>query len=104
MQYCYKVKVLLFIDIKIFLVVYKTQLVLFGRIYEMSLRDEACERLLENIEDAINSLERGKEECAVEKWELFPPEEIEEIVEKLRDMASKLNIKISEVDDIETEE
>ena len=68
----------------------------------MSLRDEACERLLENIEDAINSLERGKEECVVEEWELFPPEEIEEIVDQLREMASKLSIKISEVDDTES--
>ncbi len=62
----------------------------------MGEKQEACERLLDNLEDAIASLERGKEECEVENWELFPPEELEEIVEQLREMASKLHIKMAE--------
>jgi hypothetical protein len=63
---------------------------------EMGEREEACERLLDNLEDAIASLERGKEECEIENWELFPPEELEEIAEQLRNMASKLHIKMAE--------
>ena len=62
----------------------------------MGEREEACERLLDNLEDAIASLERGKEECEIENWELFSPEELEEIAEKLRTMASKLHIKMAE--------
>lgn len=62
----------------------------------MGEREEACERLLDNLEDAIASLERGKEECEIENWELFPPEELEEIAEQLRNMASKLHIKMAE--------
>lgn len=62
----------------------------------MGEREEACERLLDNLEDAIVSLERGKEECEIENWELFPPEELEEIAEHLRIMASKLHIKMAE--------
>jgi len=64
----------------------------------MGEREEACERLLDNIEDAIASLERGKEECEVDNWELFAPEDLEEIIEQLRDMASKLSIKMAEED------
>ena len=70
----------------------------------MGDREEACERLLDNLEDAIASLERGKEECEINDWELFDPEEIEEILEQLRDMASRLNVKISELDDPELDE
>ena len=62
----------------------------------MGDREEACERLLDNLEDAIASLERGKDECEIENWELFPPEELEEILDQLHDMASKLHIKMTE--------
>jgi sugar-specific transcriptional regulator TrmB len=61
----------------------------------MGERKEACERLLDNLEDALASLERGKEECEMENWELFAPEDLDEVIEKLREMASKLNLKIS---------
>ena len=69
----------------------------------MGDREEACERLLDNLEDAIASLERGKDECEMNDWDLFAPEELDEIIEQLRDMASKLNLKISE-DEFEEEE
>lgn len=68
----------------------------------MGEREEACERLLDNLEDAIASLERGKDECEIDNWELFAPEDLEEIIEQLRDMASKLSIKMAE-DDFEEE-
>lgn len=70
----------------------------------MGVREEACERLLENIEDAILSLERGTEECAGEEWELFPPEELEELIDKLRDIAVRLNVKVAQVDTTEIDE
>ncbi len=70
----------------------------------MGEREEACERLLDNLEDAIASLERGKEECEMENWDLFAPEELEEIIEQLRDMAAKLNVKMTQVDEFDTEE
>lgn len=68
----------------------------------MGEREEACERLLDNLDDAIASLERGKDECEIDNWELFAPEDLEEIIEQLRDMASKLSIKMTE-DDFEEE-
>lgn len=70
----------------------------------MGERDEACERLLDNIEDAIASLERGKDECEMNDWELFAPEDLEEIIEQLRTMAGKLNLKITELEDFVAEE
>jgi len=65
----------------------------------MTNRDEACGRLLENLEDAISILEKGKEACALDDWELFPVEEVEEIIEQLRDMVERLNVEIAELDD-----
>ena len=62
----------------------------------MGEREEACERLLDNLEDAIASLERGKDECEMNDWDLFAPEVLDEIVEQLHTMAAKLNLKISE--------
>jgi len=70
----------------------------------MGEREEACERLLDNIEDAISSLERGKEECELSSWDLFEPNEMEEFIDKLREMASKLNIKITQIDDLGMDE
>ncbi len=69
----------------------------------MGEREEACERMLDNLQDAIASLERGKEECAAESWDLFAPEDLDEVIELLRGMASKLNLKISEEDFVEVE-
>ena len=65
----------------------------------MTNRDEACGRLRENLEDAISILEKGKEACALDDWELFPVEEVEEIIEQLKDMVERLNVEIAELDD-----
>jgi SepF-like predicted cell division protein (DUF552 family) len=65
----------------------------------MTDRDEACGRLLGNLEDAISILEKGKEACALDDWEIFPMEEVEEIIEQLRDMVERLNVEIAEIDD-----
>ncbi|MFO7867107.1 MAG: hypothetical protein R6V02_09900 [Candidatus Aminicenantes bacterium] len=70
----------------------------------MSDRQEACERLIANIEEAIESLERGKDECAVDDWDFFSPEEVDEIIEQLREIAAKLNVKLTAMDDEEFEE
>lgn len=70
----------------------------------MSDRQEACERLIANIEDAIESLERGKEECAVDDWDFFSPEEMEEILEHLREIAAKLNVHLTTMEDDEFDE
>ncbi len=65
----------------------------------MTNRDEACGRLLENLEDAISILEKGKEACVLDDWELFPVEEVEEIIEQLRDMVERLNVEIAKMED-----
>jgi uncharacterized small protein (DUF1192 family) len=65
----------------------------------MTNKDEACGRLLESLEDAISILEKGKEACALDDWELFPVEEVEEIVEQLRDMVERLNVEIAKMED-----
>jgi uncharacterized small protein (DUF1192 family) len=65
----------------------------------MTDRDEACGRLLGSLEDAISILEKGKEACALDDWEIFPVEEVEEIIEQLRDMVERLNVEIAEIDD-----
>jgi molecular chaperone GrpE (heat shock protein) len=70
----------------------------------MSDRHEACERLITNIEDAIESLERGKEECAIDDWDFFSPEEMEEILEQLREIVAKLNVHLATMEDEEFEE
>ena len=70
----------------------------------MGEREDACERLLENIEDALVSLERGKEECSVDDWELFAPEDLEEIIEHLRDMVATLNMKMTSLEDVDVDE
>ena len=57
----------------------------------MGDRDEACERLLNTLKETIEKLERGKEECVKGDWELIPPEEIEEVIDKLYKMLSQLN-------------
>jgi len=70
----------------------------------MSDRQEACERLIANIEDAIESLERGKEECSLDDWDFFSPEEMEEIIEHLREIVAKLNVHLTAMEDNEFDE
>ena len=70
----------------------------------MGEMEEACERLLDSIEDAINSLVRGQEECESNDWELFAPEDLQEIIDRLKIMASKLNIRISQSEESDSEE
>lgn len=65
----------------------------------MTERDEACGRLLESLEDAISILEKGKEACALGDWEIFPVEDVEDIIEQLRDMVERLNVEIAEMED-----
>lgn len=65
----------------------------------MTERDEACGRLLESLEDAISILEKGKAACVLDDWEIFPMEEVEEIIEQLRDMVERLNVEIAEMED-----
>ncbi len=65
----------------------------------MTDRDEAYGRLLECLEDAITILEKGKGACALDDWEIFPIEEVEEIIEQLRDLVERLNIEVAEMED-----
>ncbi len=65
----------------------------------MTDRYEACGRLLVSLEDAISILEKGKEACELDDWEVFPIEEVEEIIEQLRAMVETLNIEIAEMED-----
>ena len=65
----------------------------------MTDRDEAYGRLLECLEDAITILEKGKEACALDDWKIFPIEEVEEIIEQLRDLVERLNVEIAKMDD-----
>jgi len=60
----------------------------------MSEKEEACERMIETLEGAINTLEKAKEECTGD-WELFPPDEIEEVIEKLTEIVGNLNLQLS---------
>jgi hypothetical protein len=70
----------------------------------MGESEEACERLLESIQEAVSCLERGKQECSIEDWDVFTEQDFEEIVERLRDMASKLNMKITQLEELDVEE
>lgn len=60
----------------------------------MGEKEEACERMIETLEEAIETLEKAKEECAGD-WELFPPDEIEEVIEKLGEIVANLNLKLN---------
>ena len=57
----------------------------------MGDRDEACERLIDTLKETIEKLERGKEECVQGDWELIPPQEIEEVIDRLYEMLEQLN-------------
>ena len=61
----------------------------------MSEKEEACERMIETLEVAINTLEKAKDECTGD-WDLFPPDEIEEGIEKLVEIVTKLNLQLSQ--------
>ncbi len=56
----------------------------------MGEKEEACERMIETLKEAINTLERAKEECTGD-WELFPPDEIEDVIEKLTEIITNLS-------------
>ena len=57
----------------------------------MGDREEACERLMDTLKESIVKLERGKEECVQGDWELIPPEDLEEIIDRLYEMLAELN-------------
>jgi sugar-specific transcriptional regulator TrmB len=59
----------------------------------MGKKEEACERMIETLEEAINTLEKAKEECTGD-WDLFPPDEIEEVIEKLAEIVANLNLQL----------
>ena len=50
------------------------------------------------LEEAIESLERGKDECMGEDWELFLPDDLEGIIENLTQIISNLKQKIGDTD------
>ncbi|MEE9500840.1 MAG: hypothetical protein V3V48_02095 [Candidatus Aminicenantaceae bacterium] len=60
----------------------------------MGEKEEACERMIETLEEVINTLEKAKEECAGD-WELFPPDEIEDVIEKLTKIITNLNLQLN---------
>lgn len=61
----------------------------------MGEKEEACERMIETLEEAIDTLEKAKEECTGD-WELFPPDEIEDVIEKLGEIVANLNLKLNQ--------
>ncbi|HUU51695.1 MAG: hypothetical protein WBF32_06545 [Candidatus Aminicenantaceae bacterium] len=61
----------------------------------MGEKEEACERMIETLEEAINTLEKAKEECAGD-WNFFPPDEIEDVIEKLVEIVANLNLQLSQ--------
>jgi hypothetical protein len=60
----------------------------------MGEKEEACERMIDTLELAINTLEKAKEECTGD-WDLLPPDEIEEVIEKLTEIVANLNLQLS---------
>ncbi|MBD3415355.1 MAG: hypothetical protein GF421_13120 [Candidatus Aminicenantes bacterium] len=67
----------------------------------MSTKEETCEQFIESLEDAIDSLEKGRDECSLEDWDIFSPEDLEEIIELLREMVTKLEQQLSTFEDSE---
>jgi len=55
---------------------------------------KSIERIANYLEEAMSSLKKAKEECLAEDWELFPPEEIGDIIDKLSQMVLELRLKI----------
>ncbi len=67
----------------------------------MTTKEETCEKLIESLDDAIDSLERGRDECTLEDWDIFSPEDLEEIIELLREMVTKLELQLSSFEESE---
>ena len=61
----------------------------------MGEKEEACERMIETLEEAIVTLEKAKDECTGD-WEIFPPDEIEEVIEKLAEIVANLNLQFNQ--------
>ncbi len=57
--------------------------------------EKSSERMAQYLEDAIKSLKKCKVECEEEDWELLSGDEIEQLIEKLRETVLKLRLKIS---------
>lgn len=55
---------------------------------------KSIERIATYLENAMRNLKKAKEECLAEDWELFPPDEIENIIDKLSQMVLELRLKI----------
>ncbi len=54
----------------------------------------SIERIASYLEEAMSLLKKGKEECLAEDWDLAPPDEIENIIDKLSQMVLELRLKI----------
>ncbi len=60
----------------------------------MGEKEEACERMIETLKEAINTLEKAQEECTGD-WDLLPPDEIEDVIEKLTEIITNLNLQLN---------
>ena len=54
----------------------------------------SVERTADYLEEAMSSLKKAKEKCLAEDWELVPPDEIGNIIDKLSQMVLELRLKI----------
>lgn len=60
----------------------------------MGKKEEACERMIETLKEAIFTLEKAKEECTGD-WDLLPPDEIEDVIEKLTEIITNLDLQLN---------
>lgn len=67
----------------------------------MTTKEEVCEHLIESLGDAIENLERGRDECDIEDWDIFSSEDLEDIIEQLREMVTKLEQQLSSFEESE---
>jgi ribosome recycling factor len=56
--------------------------------------EQSIEQIANYLEEAMSLLKKGKEECLAEDWDLVPPDEIENIIDKLSQMVLELRLKI----------
>ena len=56
---------------------------------------KSSERMAQYLEDAMRNLKKCKAECKDEDWELLSGDEIEQLIEKLKETVLKLRLKIS---------
>ena len=56
----------------------------------MSNREDICERLIESLQEIIVILDRMREECAADNWGLIPPDDLEEIQEKILELIERI--------------